>query len=381
MSKRSIGVDIGSTGVRAAEVEWNGKKLKVLRVAEVPLPRGVVVAGEVRDPDALTAAVKLLWKQTKFSSKTVSIGMGGPQTLVRQVDLPWEPEEIFREALPLRVGSDLPVDPLEMTLDYHPLEEKRQGNFRIQRALIVGSLNAAAENASDALLAAGLKIKRADFMPFALIRAAIAVAGDGNPVPGPQPADEEWPCEVVVDVGGQITVVAVHYRGRPLFIRVVPAGSDAVTRALAEHVKISLDTAEAMKHYLGISGIAEAESAGLSEEDDLYHIKAAIATVSPQQREAAQHIVNAMAGHLVQVVRESVEYFLAASPNISGISRVLLAGGGTLLSGYAERLASELRAPVAFLAPIAAFGSGEAAEYTDFDPRMTNAIGLALEVK
>jgi type IV pilus assembly protein PilM len=380
VSNRSIGVDIGSTGVRAAEVEWNGKKLKVLRVAEVPLPRGVVVAGEVRDPDALTAAVKLLWKQTKFSSKTVSIGMGGPQTLVRQVDLPWEPAEIFREALPLRVGSDLPVDPLEMTLDYHPLEEKKQGNFRIQRALVVGSLNAAAENASDALLAAGLKIKRADFIPFALIRAAVATAGDGNPVPGPQGADEEWPCEVVVDVGGQITVVAVHYRGRPLFIRVVPAGSDAVTRALAEHVKISLDTAEAMKHYLGISNIAD-EAVELSEDDDLYHIKAAIADVSPQQREAAQHIVNAMAGHLVQVVRESVEYFLAASPNITGVSRVLLSGGGTLLSGYAERLASELRAPVAFLAPIAAFGTGEASEYTDFDPRMTDAIGLALEVK
>ena len=219
MANTSIGVDVGSTSIRAAEVKYNGKTMKVLRVAEVPLERGIIIGGEVRDPEALTDAVKELWKLGKFSSKIVSVGIGGPQTLVRQVDLPWEAPEAFREALPLRIGSDLPVDPHEMTIDYHPLEDHMKGKVRVQRALIVASVNSVAENTADALLNAKLKLKRADFSPFALIRTAVIAAGTGAPVPEPQGPDEEWDCEVVVDVGEQTTIVAIHHLGRPLFIR------------------------------------------------------------------------------------------------------------------------------------------------------------------
>lgn len=368
MAKRSVGIDIGSSGVRAAEVKISGKRVKLLKVAEVPLERGVVVGGEVRDPDALTAAVKQLWKKGRFSTKIVSIGLGGPQTLVRQVDLPWETPEVFRDSLPLRISNDLPVDPAEMTLDYHALEDFMSGQAHIQRSLVVASVNMVAEAFADALVKAGLKLKRADFSPFALIRAAVLTAGDGAPVPGRHLDGEEWPCEVVVDVGGQITTIAIHYRGRPLFIRVVTAGADGVTRALAENLQMSLDQAERVRRTLGISGVTD------------NYIDAIVDQLDPQQMQVAQYITNAMAGSLVQVVRESVEYFLGASPDISGVSRILISGGGALLPGYAERLSSELRAPASFLAPVAGLGRKFRKRAKSLDPRMTMAIGLALEV-
>lgn len=372
MAKKSIGVDVGSSAVRAAEVRYDGKKATVLRAGEVPLPHGAVVAGEVRDLDAVTDAVRELWKTAGFRDKHVTVGLGGSQTMVRQVDLPWEPADVFREALPLRISRDLPVDPSEMTLDYHPLEELTVNGVRTQRSLIVAAMNMLTENLADAVGSAGLKLKRADYIPFALIRAAHLLVGEGEPVPGPQADNEEWDCEVIVDVGAHITTVAIHRHGRPLFVRVVPAGAEATARALADQLHIPFDSATLITTTLGISTV--------TEEYPLDTL-AALQLLDAAQMNSAKYIANTMAGTLVQVVRESVEYFLSASPNISGVSRVLLSGGGVLLPGYAERIAGELQAPTMLLSALHGFSKGQAETQVDLDPRMTAAIGLALEVK
>lgn len=370
MFRSTIGVDVGSTGVRACQVSSSRGRPKITHAAEVKLERGVVVGGEVREVEGLTSALNELWKVGKFSSKSVIVGMAGQQTLVRQVDLPWEPADVFREALPLRVSQDLPVDPMEMTLDYYPLTEFQRGQALMQRALIVAAMNAGVENAADALVAAKLKVTRADFSPFALIRSAVHTAGDGSNVPGAPADGEERPCEVVIDVGGQVTIVAIHDQGRPLFVRLVSAGADSVTRALADHLQIRAETADALKRSLGIQGVGmEQMSPDLA------------AQIPANAVPVAQQVVNLMAGSLVQVVRESVEYFLAASPNTTGVSRVLLSGGGALLGGYADRVASELRAPVALLAPMNAFAVGRAKKNVALDPRMNLAFGLAMEVR
>lgn len=371
VARNSVGIDIGSSSVRAVEIVKKGKSFKVVRAAEVELPRGVVVAGEVRDTDTLALAVKQLWKEGKFKSKNVSFGLGGPQTLVRQVDLPWEPGDVFRESLPLRISADLPVDPEEMTLDYHPLEVfTNSADAQIQRALVVASVNIIAENIADSLVAAGLKIKRADFMPFALIRVAKLTAGDGSPVPEAQQPGEEWDCEVIVDIGGQNTTIAIHHQGRPLFVRIVSAGTEAITRALGDNIQVTFEVAEKLRRTLGIGSISNDEM--ISDPD--------LVDITPAQINAAQYITNAMAGSLVQVVRESVEYYLSASPNITGVSRVLLSGGGATLPGYAERVASELRAPTSILAPMHGYAAKSAEDEVDLDPRLCMAIGLALEV-
>lgn len=368
MAKKLVGLDIGSTSVRAIQLKKgrNGG-ISIQRAVEYPLPRGIVVAGEVRDPDALRDVLTDMWKLHKISGKIVNVGLSGPQTMVRQIDLPYETEEVFREALPLRIGVDLPVDPTEMTIDYYPLARRLVGTVDMQRTLVVAALNIVAENMVDACMGAKLKIRRADYAPFAIIRAAVATAGNGAEVPAaPQPG-EERSCEVVVEVGGQVTIVAIHDRGRPLFIRTVTGGSDSVTKALSDQLQLGWETAEALKKSLGIGQISS----------DAAEIAELTSHISPARQAVSQQIINLMAGSLVQVVRESVEYFLSVSPDIVGVDRILLSGGGALLPGYAERLAGELRAPVEMLTPMAQFAKFG----SELDPRMTVALGLALEAE
>ena len=370
MARAPIGVDVGSTAVRAVELAQGRRgKLKVARVAEVPLPMGTIVGGECRDPDQLAESLQELWRTGRFKTKDVVLGIASQQTLIRQVDLPWEPPEMFRQVLPLRVAGDLPVDPTEMTLDYHPLgEHTTSANNRMQKALIVASMSVAIENVTGAFVNAGLTPIRADFSPFALIRAAVHTLGDPKNVPGEPAFDEDRTVEVIVDVGAQMTTVAIHDGGRPLFIRLFPAGGDAVTRAIADHLNLPHQDAETLKRHVGIAAVDGGNTARLGG-------------MAAQSVPVAQQIVTVMASSLVQMVRESVEYFLAASPNVLGVSRVLLSGGGTLLSGYADRLAAELRAQVGLLAPMHAFGPAKPPQIRRMDPRMNIAFGLGTEVK
>ena len=83
-----IGLDIGSSAVRAAEVCTDGGALVLRHFGQVGLPAGAVVEGEVRDGTAVAAAIKRLWEHGGFSGKKVTIGLNSQRAMVRQVDMP-----------------------------------------------------------------------------------------------------------------------------------------------------------------------------------------------------------------------------------------------------------------------------------------------------
>ncbi len=59
MSKTvSVGLDIGSSAVRAAEVLIDGDKRTLRRFAQVGLPEGAVMEGEVRDHAVVATALE-----------------------------------------------------------------------------------------------------------------------------------------------------------------------------------------------------------------------------------------------------------------------------------------------------------------------------------
>ena len=99
-----IGLDIGSTAVRAAEVRTGGDIPVLVRAAQVPLPAGAVESGEVRDPEAVGEALKQLWHRGGFRSRQAEMGVGNQRVVVREVTLPALPEKEMRDRLHGRWG-------------------------------------------------------------------------------------------------------------------------------------------------------------------------------------------------------------------------------------------------------------------------------------
>src|SRR3954451_6760406 len=154
MARTLVGLDIGSTGVRAAEFVPGRRRATVRRFASVPLAPGVVHAGTVVDGQALTQAIRQLWSQGRFGTKEVAIGVANSGVLVRQMDLDWMPPADFRKALRYQVQDVLPIAVDDANLDYHLLDEldlDDEGETRrVARILLV----AAARDMVDAFVEA-----------------------------------------------------------------------------------------------------------------------------------------------------------------------------------------------------------------------------------
>ncbi len=110
---RVIGLDIGATAVRAAELEIGpggptGKTPPMLhRVGQIALPPGVVRDGEVTDAEVVAEALKRLWATEKFSTKDVVIGVGNQRVVVRELAVPWMPAAQIKASLPYQVQEML----------------------------------------------------------------------------------------------------------------------------------------------------------------------------------------------------------------------------------------------------------------------------------
>ena len=87
MAKHVIGVDVGTNAIRAAEIV-TGDRPYLHRFGQVALPLGAVHEGEVVDVVAVSDALKRLWREVGFASKSVRVGLASPRVILRIVDIP-----------------------------------------------------------------------------------------------------------------------------------------------------------------------------------------------------------------------------------------------------------------------------------------------------
>jgi type IV pilus assembly protein PilM len=310
--RSAIGLDIGTSGVRAAELSFGKGRVTLEKFGQVALPDGAVRDGEVVSADAVAAAIKQLWTHTKFSSKKVVIGVANQKVIVRQVDLPWMPGNELKKSLAFQVSDLIPMPVEAAVLDFHPLEERTgESGARLVRGLLVAASRDMVNTNLAAVLKAGLTPVMVDLTSFAVIRSVAAFddLGVGAPV------------EALVDVGARITNIIVHQGGVPKFVRILLMGGQDITDAVAERMGVPQEEAEAMKQRLS------------AEPADGFGAQ------------AADRVVDATMAAFVDEVRGSLDYYLASSGS-APIARLTLTGGGARLSRLADRLRVATRIPV-----------------------------------
>ena len=344
-----MGLDIGTSGVRAAEIRRSGKGPRLERFGQVALPPGAVRDGEVVDPAAVAEALRELWSRTRFSSKRVVVGVANQKVVVRQVDLPALPLAELRSSLAFTVQDHIPMPVDQAILDFHPLEEVvGDTGAPALRVLLVAAARGMVDGTLVAVQAAGLRPTMVDLTGFALLRAqAHVLSGLATPT-----------AEALVDVGAGVTNVVVHQGGVPRFVRILLMGGDDMTGALAERLGVAVPQAEEIKQRTGLAPVQGG------------------ADPSPVAR-----AIEATGSAFVEEVRGSLDYY-AAQSGAARIDRVVLSGGGSRLSGLAERLAAATRRPVETAHPLALLALGRTGltpeQLADAEPSVSVSVGLAL---
>ncbi len=330
---RTVGVDIGSSAVRAVEVQ-GGRSPRVLKSGRIPLPPGAVEGGQVRDAAAVTKALRRLWHEHKFSSKNVRLGVGSGSVLVRPVELDWMPAQDLRKAMRYLVADLLPVPVEEANIDHVVLEDVERpdpdsttgGTKRMVRVLLVATARDGVDDLVRSVRSAGLRPTTADLAPLALVRAAARTQ-----------KSTDAPTEAVVDVGADKVSIAVHTRGRPRFVRVIPGvGGNALTRALSDKLGTEYPESETLKRTTPLPR-------GLATD-------------------AAASVLQQAAQRLADEVRDTLAFYDRSDP-ANPPTRILLTGAGGALVGFADLVAATTGLPTEPMQmPATRFGKREFAD-------------------
>lgn len=345
-----MGLDIGTSGVRAAELSVGKGTATLERFGQVALPAGAVRDGEVIDSDAVAGAIKQLWAQAKFSSKKVVVGVANQKVVVRQVDLPWLPVNELRESLAFQVQDFIPMPVEQAVLDFHALEEfTNSAGGRMLRVLLVAAARDMVGSAMDAVTKAGLQPSLVDLNSFAVLRSLAAGSGLST-----------TEAEALVDIGASVTNIVVHQAGVPRFVRILLMGGADITDAVAERMGVPMEQAEALK-----------QGTGFSDDPGLV------------PNHPANRAIEQSGSAFVEEVRGSLDYYLA-QPGAVRVGRVVVSGGGSRLTGLAQRLTTATRLPVEIARPLSMLRLGRTGLTDDqlayVEPMVTVPVGLAMGV-
>ncbi len=345
MPKTRIGLDVGSTAVRAAELT-EGAPPSVVRAAQVPLQAGAVENGEVRDVEAVADALRELWTRGGFKSKRVWMGVGNQRVVVREIALPAMPEKELRQSLGFQVQEFIPMPVDEAVLDFHVIDEVEIDGRQMLRMLLVAAQKAMVETLVAAATGAKLEPMGLDLVPFAMVRAVGAV-GAGMEL--------EAGGEAVVDVGAHVTNIVVHSGGETRFVRILPSGGRDITVAIARALSVEDEVAERLKRGETVPEV----------------------DVTPDQ---VRDIAMQRATQFVDEIRSSLEFY-AAQTQGARIDRLLVSGGGSKLAGFLDILRQRIPVTVEPGRVFSRVGSqlslSEDAQ-AEAEPVLATAVGLAI---
>ena len=318
MHSRVVGLKVGATQIAAAEVV-NKSGPRIVRMARMPLERGVVVGGEVRDPDTLATALKTLFRKNRLSKSHVRLGVSNNRIGVRTFEIVGiEDEKQLANAIRFRAQETLPIPLEDAVLDYRILDERQnEDGIRVRRVLLVVAHRELVERYVSACRKAGLKLVGIDLEAFALLR---ALSDPANP-----PAEDA--AVVCVTIGHDRSTLAVSDGRVCEFTRVLPWGGSALDAAVARVLDLTPSTAEPIRRALSLDD--EGEEAGL----DARH---------------ADEARRAVAGELQVFAREIIASlrFYQEQPESLGISEIAVTGGAAASGGLAGELTRLIGIPV-----------------------------------
>ena len=360
MARLTVGLDIGTSAVRAAELDTSKSTPVLMTYGQVGLPPGSLVDGEIRDATSVTEAIAKLWKNGQFSGSSVVVGIAGLRAITREIDLPYVPDDEVDSAVRFQSEEVIPFPPEQTILSSQILADYVNAEgAKMRRVLVAAAHTDLVNGVIDAVERAGLTVDGVDLISSALVRSIGGTGGAdtpaaGVPAEGAETAETADQPEAIVAIGAGLTVVVVHQSGRPQFVRTIGSGGNSTTAAISASLDIPIVDAETIKFRLG---------------DELPQIQAAERIAQPSMLE------------LVDEIRNSIQYF-ASLPDRLPVSRVLVTGGGSELHGLVPMLQAQVRIPVHAGAPLDRVDVSKlgltAEQAMQVGPVLASPIGLAL---
>jgi type IV pilus assembly protein PilM len=370
IGSRAIGLDIDRGALKAVQVSGSAGAYALRHVGYHRLPPGTIVEGEVADAEVLAAEIREFWSSHSFKGKAVVLGVANAKVVVRLLDFPRMPEEDLRSAISFEAQDHIPMALEEAAFDYVVLGPQEEGSD-LDRILVVAAHREMIERYSAAVRAGGLKPAGIDVKALALTRSTL-----------PDPFFDEG-ATLLLDVGTEITNLAITQGGSPTLTRFIPSGLDRFVESVSEATRLPEDQAEREALNPRVRLGYDARSAPEEGDDP----EPAVETDAEEDfdpalvydvRRGVEEAVQALA----EDVLRSIEYH-HSQPGTREVAGAFVSGEGALIPGLDAYLGELLGVTTRRGRPVEKLGANRSnvsdEQLAAMEPVLAVALGLAME--
>jgi type IV pilus assembly protein PilM len=338
-NKPLVGLDIGSSSVKAVELAKSKSGYEVVGFGRESLGPDAVVDGAVADAGLVSEAIKAAFSAGGFKAKHVATGVSGHSVIVKRVVLPVDNADEVAASIEFDADQYIPFEIAEVNLDYEvigPSESDEEG----LEVLLVAAKKDQIQNNTDVITMAGRATHVVDIDAF-----AIQNAFEANYDPDP---DETI---ALLNIGASLTNINITKGGMPLFIRDVSMGGSQYTDILQKELQLSFEEGEDLKFGKQV-GMYDAEM--------------------------VQPLLDSITDMLVMEIQKTFDFFKETFSEET-ISSIYLSGGTSRAAGLVERIQTAFGYPTEILDSLKSIGVNKKVSGIDeFGPSLAVAVGLAL---
>jgi len=337
-----VGVDIGSSSVKAVELQGRGGDLQLLNLGFETLQADSVVDGQIMELNAVSSAISTIFNEHKIKTTKVAAGVNGHSVIVKNIVLPQMSEDELQESFAWHAEEHIPFDISEVNLDYHVMNRSDEAIH----VLLAACKRDKVANLKQAIQLAGKQPSIVDVDAFALQN---CYELNYDPQPGHVVA--------LLNIGASTTNINILNGVRSVFTRDATFGGNQYTSLLQKELGLTFDQAEAVKR-----GMPMPE--GIEQRD-----------ISP--------ILDTVSDILALEIQKTMDFYRATvEEGESAVEKILVSGGGSKLKGLVEFLSRRFEVPVELFDPFRKIKVDSRSfdpEYMrEIVPEMAIAVGLAL---
>jgi type IV pilus assembly protein PilM len=340
-SKTIVGLDIGSSSIKAVELRRSGGHIELATLGMEPLATDVVVDSMIMDSPSVSSAISRIFTENDINAHAVATSVSGHSVIVKRISVPSMSQSELADRIQAEAAQNVPFDMNDVNIDYQVLSDDT-GAPQMD-VLLVAVKKDKILNYTNVLSMAGKSPAIVDIDVFALQN---CYEYNYQPASGSTVA--------LLNLGASVMNINIIKGETPLFTRDVSVGGHQYTDSLQKELDLSFEDAEMFKLGRKVGTVSEdAKAPVLQQVTDL----------------------------IVLEIQKTLDFFRATSSG-EHIEKIYVAGGSARVPGLLEALRREFSLPVDFLNPfqrIEYSGATSGAALIEQNAgQMAVAVGLAL---
>ncbi len=341
-TKGVVGLDIGSSAVKAIELKVSGRTSRVGAFAVESVSPDSIVDGAIIDAVSVADAIRRAFERAGTRTREVAASLSGNAVIVKKISLPVMTETELAESIRWEAEQYIPFDIQDVNLDHQILSGDPEGARGTMDVLLVAAKKDKINDYSGVIAQAGRQPAIIDVDAFALQNAYEA---NYDLEPGV--------VAVLMNVGASAVNVNIVSGGSSVFTRDISTGGNAYSEAVQREFNLSFEHAEQVKRGRTVEGVGP---------DDV------------------RPVLRAVTEAVLLEVQKTFDFYRATAPS-DRLDRIMVCGGASQTEGLLQDIGERFGLPVEPLNPFRRIGFDAAKHGVEADEAAATsvvAVGLAL---